>query len=167
MTDGEDQQNEQYERLRQDLVEYVDKRLGEDEQYERLRQGLVEYVKVATDTQKHLTTLSAGSLVLIGTFLKDIFSATTLDVEWMGVSIIKWLIALSFLFFVVSLVVSAWLIGRFRGLLVSAAKGEKDFQALTNLPAITQRYTRYAAFFSFALGLALFGFAVVINLFLG
>jgi hypothetical protein len=54
------------------------KRLRQEEQYDRLRQGLLEYFKVAIDVHKHLTTLCAGSLVLMGTFLKDIFSDTEL-----------------------------------------------------------------------------------------
>jgi len=49
------------------------------EESERLRQGLLDYYKVAVDRQKLLTSLNAGALVLIGTFLSDIFSKSDLN----------------------------------------------------------------------------------------
>jgi hypothetical protein len=39
----------------------------------RDRQALLDYYRLSHDTQKHLATLTAGSIVLIATFLKDIF----------------------------------------------------------------------------------------------
>jgi hypothetical protein len=43
----------------------------------------MEAIKVAYDSFKYLTTLNAGSIVLIVTFLKDIFPSEggTLDLE--------------------------------------------------------------------------------------
>jgi hypothetical protein len=57
------------------------------------------------EATKHLTTLSSGSIVLIGIFLKDIFpneaGALTISLP------LKILIALSFLTFAISLMLSA------------------------------------------------------------
>jgi hypothetical protein len=65
-----------------------------------------EPYKLAFETAKQLTTLNAGSIVIIGTFLKDIFPSEsgTLDV---GAGI-KWLIALAFISFGASLVGSTF-----------------------------------------------------------
>jgi hypothetical protein len=35
--------------------------------------GSLERLKLVTDSLKHMTTLNAGSIVVIGTFLADIF----------------------------------------------------------------------------------------------
>jgi hypothetical protein len=121
----------------------------EERQYERLRQALLEYLNSAIDTQKNLATLCAGSLVLIGTFLKDIFSATALECECMSGSIIKLLIVLSFLFFTASLGASAWLIGRFRTRLFEVAKAagsptrDDNLEKLIGSPDVIQRKLRY------------------------
>jgi hypothetical protein len=66
-----------------------------------------EDIKLSFDNLKQLTTLNAGSVVLIGTFLKDIFPSAkgTLDVS----PGIKLLIAASFICFGVSLALSAYL----------------------------------------------------------
>jgi hypothetical protein len=70
-------------------------------------QYFTEEVKLSFDNLKQLTTLNAGSIVLIGTFLNDIFPSTkgTLDVS----PIIKLLITASFICFGLSLVLSAYL----------------------------------------------------------
>ncbi len=52
--------------------------------------------KLAYDSFKHLTTLSTGSLLLLATFLKDLFDKP----EW------KFLVGVSFIFFIVSIVCS-------------------------------------------------------------
>jgi hypothetical protein len=71
-----------------------------------------ESVKMGYDATKQLTTLCSGSIVLIGTFLRDIFPTTeagTLDVS----PISKVAIACSLLFFGASLVNSAVSMRRF------------------------------------------------------
>jgi hypothetical protein len=67
---------------------------------------LEESLKVAFETIKQLTTLNAGSIVVIGTFLKDIFPSKngSLDV---GAGM-KLLIALAFVFFGLSLIFSTY-----------------------------------------------------------
>jgi hypothetical protein len=65
-----------------------------------------ESIKLHFENLKQLTTLNAGSIVVIGTFLKDIFPREngTLDVS----AGIKLLIALSFISFGVSLVLASY-----------------------------------------------------------
>ena len=66
-----------------------------------------EGYKLLVDASKHLTTLNAGSIVVIGTFLKDIFPTEqgTLAVG----PFIKGLIAASFVCFGVSLILAAFI----------------------------------------------------------
>jgi hypothetical protein len=144
----------------------------EDSKYKPLRQGLLEYFKVATGVQKHLTTLSAGSLVLIGTFLRDIFSNKALRLEFLGLPVTKIFIGLSFLFFVISLGISTWLIGRYRAVIFRVVRtteeSEKDHKAmlkhLTMWPDKYRRVGRYATSMSLLLGLFMFSVAVMLNL---
>lgn len=65
-----------------------------------------EVYKLAVESSKQLTTLNAGSIVIIGTFLKDIFPSQqgTLMVD----PFLKVLIALSFVCFGVSLVAASF-----------------------------------------------------------
>jgi len=56
----------------------------------------LEGFKLLHDTFKHLTTLSTGSILLLSTFLKDIFKSP----EW------SWLVAVSIIFFLASTIAS-------------------------------------------------------------
>ena len=82
-----------------------------DDEREEIRDEDIQYVteevKLSFDNLKQLTTLNAGSIVLIGTFLNDIFPSTKgiLDVS----PIIKLLITASFICFGLSLALSAYL----------------------------------------------------------
>src|SRR5215211_3736468 len=66
------------------------------------RAALAEVVKLGFQSMTQLTTLNAGSIVVIGTFLKDIFHTSngTLDVS----PTIKLLIAAAFVCFGASLI---------------------------------------------------------------
>jgi hypothetical protein len=128
---------------------------------ERERQALLEYFKLSHDSQKHLTTLTAGSIVLISTFLKDIFPKTKNGTLLIGMPI-KVLIAVSFICFGCSLLAATWLLGRYstRTLEVTSAPGP-DFGERE----VVRRIARATAFSGFWLGLAFFGLAVLANLF--
>ena len=150
---------------------------------ERLRQGSIEYLKQAIDTQKHLTTLCAGSLVLIGTFLIDIYSGVALKKEVMDLpivkglvaflpflkevmhfSIIKGLVAFSFLCFIGCLVLSVWLIGRFRRRILEVAEiADSCLETFIHSPEFRDRVIRYTALWAFSLALASFGLSVVLT----
>jgi hypothetical protein len=80
--------------------------MDEREEY-RVRETVTEIIKLSFDNLKHLTTLNAGSIVLIATFLKDIFPGVkgTLDV---GPGI-KLLVTASFICFGASLALSVYL----------------------------------------------------------
>jgi hypothetical protein len=68
----------------------------------------MEEVKLITDGLKHLTTLAAGTTVLLATFLKDIFPQKKGALAVSGD--LKLLIAMSFVFLGISLVTSIFYI---------------------------------------------------------
>jgi hypothetical protein len=121
---------------------------------------------LAFEAFKHLTTLSAGSIVVIGTFLSDIFPKDEQG-NLLVDSRSKFLIAASFIFFGLSLAASAysmyWFASRdvpswFRSTFVKRLIGER-------------RYTRMLSFLMpsagayFFFGLVCFGVAVLVHLF--
>jgi hypothetical protein len=85
---------------------------GEKTELRREQEAVLEYYKQAHDTQKSLATLSAGAIVLIGTFLRDIFPKTIGGGLSAGLPtkllITKLLIAASILCFGVSLITSSY-----------------------------------------------------------
>jgi hypothetical protein len=151
----------------------------EQKEYEQLRHGFLEYFKVAIDVNKHLTTLCAGSLVLIGTFLKDIFLPHELSLPVMQV-----LIGLSFFFLSSSLIVAALLVGQYRGAFFRVAKfaqkpqletqpdeegkslteEERIVNHLTGFPNPNRARSRYLAPTLFFLGVLTFSMAVILSL---
>jgi hypothetical protein len=142
---------------------------------------LTESYKVAFETIKQLTTLCAGSIVVIGTFLKDIFPSKngTLDV---GAGI-KLLITLAFISFGLSLIVSSYaMLDYSRSLrfleLSRTPEGREELQQRYRRPRLlvpvpfTRGYTtlpqlllRYLPLPFFTAGLLFFGVAVVLNLY--
>jgi hypothetical protein len=111
------------------------------------------------DMFKHLTTLSAGSLVLIATFLKDIFPRDNglLDVCF-G---LKLLIGASFAFLGISLISSVVFILR----LSNEATSPQPGTVLAFISSRTSLYLQVASLLAFLTGLLCFGAAVLINLF--
>jgi hypothetical protein len=111
-----------------------------------------ESFKLAFESVKHQTTLSAGTLALFATFLDRIFPQE-LDRE------IKVLIALSFAAFILSLVLAALSMWRIAGLVRSRRGYESKKRRL--------RWNILLPSMSYILGLSLFGTAVLMNLFFG
>ena len=149
------------------------------EESERVRQGLLDYYKVAVDRQKLLTSLNAGALVLIGTFLSDIFSKSDLNLLLPIIGVpIGVFVVLSLLFFGISLLVCTWLIEMYnRAILrltehlttrseVSVRSGmgsvKQDFEQ--NERNSVRAGLRIAASICFLLGFATFGLAASVNL---
>jgi len=121
-----------------------------------------ESIKLHFENLKQLTTLNAGSIVVIGTFLKDIFPREngTLDVS----AGIKLLIALSFISFGVSLVLASYGMFQYaRRLWLFERHGQ-----ITRLPpglTLGRLLVRFLALPAFSTGLICFGAAVLVNLY--
>ena len=126
-----------------------------DEQVVYLRaEDVQESFKQGFEGVKHLTTLNAGSFVLIATFLKDIFPKKS-DGSLNVAPFDQILIGASFLFFALSLAFSAFSLWGLATLL----RSRKDFRKKTLL---FRWYIGLPAFF-FVSGLSCFGTPVLIN----
>jgi hypothetical protein len=116
-----------------------------------LREGIVqplEGLKAELEVVKHITTLNAGSIVVIGTFLKDIFPIA------MGTGL-KLLIAAAFLLFGLSLALSAGGMYALSGRISESRAFDKFWARLVLWPPLV----------FFVLALVCFGIAVLIDLF--
>jgi hypothetical protein len=142
---------------------------------------LTESLKVAFETTKQLTTLCAGSIVVIGTFLKDIFPSKNGSLA-VGVGM-KLLITLAFISFGLSLIVSCYgMLSYSRSLrrleLLSTPHGREratresrpwlyvpiPFSGGIDVP-LSQLIQRSLPLPLFTAGLLSFGLAVVLNLY--
>jgi|SRR5215208_2343378 hypothetical protein len=115
-----------------------------------LREGIVqplEGLKAELEVVKHITTLNAGSIVVIGTFLKDIFPIA------MGTGL-KLLIAAAFLLFGLSLALSAGGMYALSGRISESRAFDKFWARLVLWPPLV----------FFVLALVCFGIAVLIDL---
>ncbi len=129
---------------------------------ERHLEAQLEYFKQAHDTQKHMDTLSAAAIVLIGTFLRDIFpetSAGVLDV----VLPVKLLIAAAFVCFGICLAVSVYLLRIYPLRYRDTARMEHTSHPNMPAPPIA-REVRPIGLYSFPIGLACFAIAVLATL---
>jgi hypothetical protein len=141
---------------------------------------LTESYKVAFESVKQLTTLNAGSIVVIGTFLKDIFPSKNGSLA-VGAGM-KLLITLAFISFGLSLLVSSYAMLeysqmlRFSELWRIPEEREKLRQQrpwpLVPVPfrrgtyiGLWQLLVRYLPLPIFTAGLLFFGLAVVLNLY--
>jgi hypothetical protein len=131
-----------------------------DDQHEQLDRFAVhaddirESFKLAFESVKHLTTLSAGSLALFATFLDRIFpSPKDLDNE------VKVLISISFASFILSLVLSAFSMWRIAGLVRSRRAYDKKKRRI--------RWNILLPSMCYIFGLSLFGTAVLLDVFFG
>ena len=99
--------------------------MSEDVQSQNFR----ESAKLSFEARKHLTTLSAGSVVLIATFLKDIFPKGADGVLLIGPGL-KLLIAGSFIFFGLTILTSTYGMQRFTSRLRVGPSGwvEQDYR---------------------------------------
>ncbi len=111
-----------------------------------------ESLKLAFEAVKHLTTLSAGSFVLIATFLKDIFPKELARGD-------KILVGSAFLCFAVSLVFSAFSMWRLSTLMRSRREYPKKKRKI--------RWNIVNPSIFYILGLTFFGTAVLANVFYG
>jgi|SRR5215210_1803761 len=125
-----------------------------------------ESIKLGFETVKQQTTLSAGSIVVIGTFLKDIFPSKygTLNVA----PCVQWLIALSFAGFVLSLLSSAIALSyysrRLRLHIEKRHTGEAPLQTRSGkIRGKALDLGKQVAVFSYTAGLLLFSVAVVLT----
>jgi hypothetical protein len=138
------------------------------------RPDFTESYKVAFETIKQLTTLNAGSIVVIGTFLKDIFPSKNGSLA-IGTGI-KLLITLAFISFGLSLIVSSYAMldysRLFRSLeLLRTPHGqaqleyERDREEYKQWLRTRRLLFRYLPLPIFTAGLLFFGLAVVLNLY--
>jgi hypothetical protein len=143
--------------------------MSKDDKFDKLTEvKLTDYtegIKLGFEAMKQLTTLNAGSIVVIGTFLSNIFPTDkqgTLTVPWY----IKFFIGAAFVGFGVSLISSTLTMLRFRSNLenlISLAR-----QGMTPPAAVTYwRKPLNVPLSSFNGGLICFGTAVLLNLFFG
>jgi hypothetical protein len=120
----------------------------------RLTEPEKEGLRLYFESAKHLTTLNAGSIVLIATFLKDIFPSEggSLTVgPWM-----KFLIGAAIVSFGISLLISVIDMS----LIIGSVENQ---QALVETRSI-ETLVVVAPLVIFVLAVFLFGFAVVLNL---
>ena len=110
---------------------------------------------------KQLTALSAGSIVVIGTFLSNIFPTDKQGTLTIPLGI-KLLIGAAFVSFGVSLIVSAIAMDTYRAILVLFLRGDRQEEIYSR----TRRLTIYLPLRSFAVGVICFGAAVLLNMFL-
>jgi len=118
-------------------------------------------LNVLLDQFKHLTTLSAGSLVLIATFLKDIFPRNHNGTLIVGLGL-KLLIAASFVLLGISLVSSVLFMVRFSNKISSRISPSRLDDFLDSKSTVVMQA---ASLLAFLFGLISFGVAVLINLF--
>jgi hypothetical protein len=126
-----------------------------------LRTSVTEVTKLAFEAFKHLATLNAGAIVLIGTFLQGIFPSK--DGTLLVGPVVKVLIVLSFVCFGVSLGLAVLTMRRYTNLL-------RTYLLSLNLDHRSREDARVASIqawtlFLFWLGLVAFGLAVVLNLY--
>jgi hypothetical protein len=117
-----------------------------------------ETFKTIHENYKHLTTLNAGSILLIGTFLKDIFPAPE------QISLVtKVLIAGAFLLFAISLVSSVWFMVIWANRYFLIYPIRRSAQGMQREAPFSGLQTRAA--WGFLLGLICFSLAVLMELF--
>jgi hypothetical protein len=126
------------------------------------RDFTAEGVKLGVETIKQLTTLNAGSIVVIGTFLSNIFPSDkqgTLTVP----CYIKIFIGLAFVGFGGSLVLSTAIMLRYRRIFDRYIEGDSVRAREARTVGVPVSW----AFTLFTVGVICFGAAVLLNLFFG
>jgi hypothetical protein len=122
---------------------------------------VAEVIKLGFEWMKQLTTLSAGSIVVIGTFLSNIFPTDeqgALTVPWYT----KVLIGAAFVGFGVSLIVSAKAMDTYRGILERFLRRERPEEIYSRATKITISLP----LLFFTVGVICFGIAVLLNMIL-
>jgi hypothetical protein len=129
-------------------------------------QYLVDSYQVAGDAVKQVATLSAGSIVVIGTFLTDIFPSNKQGVL-QTVPVIKLLITAAFALFVVSLISSAVTMYRYAKVLRFLAERTPQVQVpktLRSPPGPISLWAHHMPLTTYTVGVFFFGLAVVLHL---
>jgi hypothetical protein len=127
-----------------------------------------ESIKLAFEVFKHLATLNAGSIVLIGTFLRGIFPNE--DGTLLVGRCIKVLIAGSFVSFGISLALAAFVMFRYARILKDFLNAGLDTDQLTRAVDAAAGKVGFVSIWGglslalFTLGLFAFGGAVLLNL---
>src|SRR5215217_2003623 len=102
----------------------------EDIQPEDIQPDPTEVITLGFEWMKQLTVLSAGSIVVIGTFLSNIFPTDKQGTLTMPCGI-KLLIGLAFVSFGVSLIASVFAMNTYRGILEFHLRGDPPGQIYT------------------------------------
>jgi hypothetical protein len=129
---------------------------------EETHPDVAEVIKLGFEWMKQLTTLSAGSIVVIGTFLSNIFPTDKQGTLTMPLGI-KLLIGAAFVCFGVSLIVSAKAMDTYRAILEFYLRGDRPEEIYSRT---TQLAISLPLLF-FTVGVICFGLAVLLNLFFG
>jgi hypothetical protein len=128
-------------------------------------EAVLEALKMSFEATKQVTTLNAGSIVLIGTFLSNIFPANKHGVLAVPFHI-KLFIGVAFLGFGASLLASTIALIGYRGFIETRLSSPGGAASLTQGRGREQIYVTMPLLF-FTLGLICFGVAVLLNLFFG
>jgi hypothetical protein len=134
---------------------------------EDTRPDYTEVIKLGFETNKHLTTLNAGSIVIIGTFLSDIFPTDNQGALTVP-GCIEVLVGLAFVGFGVSLISAILTLYSIRGhfnnyvqrMAVGEEHGGRPGAGASGIIVLVP-------FGLFTFGLICFGTAVLLNLFSG
>jgi hypothetical protein len=133
----------------------------EDIQPEDIHPDVTEVITLGFEWMKQLTTLSAGSIVVIGTFLSNIFPT-----DKQGALTVPWytdlLIGAAFVSFGVSLIVSARAMNTYRAILEGFLHGGRPEELYTRSRELTISWPLR----SFTVGVICFGAAVLLSMFL-
>ena len=122
---------------------------------------LSESIKLAFEAAKHLTTLNAGSIVVIGTFLSMIFPTDSQGILMVPLYI-KLLLGAAFVGFGTSLMVSTFAMFTFRNALqtyLDSGNRNHFFRLLLGIVGVSLPFVLFSG------GLICFGIAVLLNLF--
>ena len=119
-----------------------------------------DIVSMPFETAKHLTTLDAGSIVLIGTFLKDIFPKDKNSSALAISDSAQFLVASSFVAFGVSLLTASFFLFLFFRAPRLAAYYGRDLREQVER---TSLFFYLLSFLPFVLGQAFFGYAVLVE----
>jgi hypothetical protein len=136
--------------------------MAQDDSTWDFRQDFTEGVRLGVEAIKQLTTLNAGSIVVIGTFLSNIFPSDkhgTLMVPWY----IKLFIGLAFVGFGVSLGLATAIMFRYRRIFEPYSDSDRERVSLRAREATIVRVRVSWAFTLFAGGLISFGLARIIH----
>jgi hypothetical protein len=125
--------------------------------------AFMEVFKLGFENVKQLTTLNAGSIVIIGTFLADIFP--TKDGTLAVGPGLKFLIAAAFVFFGLSLIFSAYAMYAFPRVVRNLLEQRSVVTEARLVEELRVFARRLLPFPFFTAGLICFGAAVLLNLY--